>query len=154
MSLKGKVVVITGGGTGMGADAAKASRAAGASVVLNGRREDKLAEVASSVDPTGKNVAYVAGDIGDPEIGVRLIKTASDKFGGVDVLFNNAGVFAIKPFPQVTRDDLREYFNLMNPTRSTRGATSLSSSTHFPPIDISQLANPVRLPVGRASLLT
>jgi len=113
MSLKGKVVVITGGGTGMGADAAKASRAAGASVVLNGRREDKLAEVASSVDPTGKNVAYVAGDIGDPEIGVRLIKTASDKFGGVDVLFNNAGVFAIKPFPQVTRDDLREYFNLM-----------------------------------------
>ena len=113
MSLKGKVVVITGGGTGMGADAAKASRAAGASVVLNGRREDKLAEVASSVDPTGKNVAYVAGDIGDPEIGARLVKTASDKFGGVDVLFNNAGVFAIKPFPQVTRDDLREYFNLM-----------------------------------------
>jgi len=72
-----------------------------------------MPEVASSVDPTGKNVAYVAGDIGDPEIGVRLIKTASDKFGGVDVLFNNAGVFAIKPFPQVTRDDLREYFNLM-----------------------------------------
>ena len=114
MSLKGKVVVITGGGTGMGADAAKASRSAGASIVLNGRREDKLAEIASSIDPSGKNVAYVAGDIGDPEIGARLVKTASDRFGGVDVLFNNAGVFAIKPFTAVTHDDLQEYFNLMS----------------------------------------
>lgn len=113
MSLCGKVIVITGGGSGLGADAAKASRAAGASVVLNGRREDKLAEIAASIDPSGKNVAYVAGDIGDPKIGARLVKTASDKFGGVDVLFNNAGVFALKPFTEVTPDDLGEYFNLM-----------------------------------------
>src|SRR5512135_3140097 len=108
MSLKDKVIVITGGGSGLGADAAKASRAAGASVVLNGRREDKLAEIASSIDPSGKNVAYVAGDIGDPAICARLVRTAIDKFGGVDVLFNNAGVFAIKPFASVTQDDLRE----------------------------------------------
>src|SRR5262245_29364855 len=113
MSLKGKVIIVTGGGSGIGADAAKASRVAGASVVLNGRREDKLAEIASSIDPSGKNVAYVAGDIGEPEIAARLVKTASDKFGGVDVLFNNAGVFAIKPFAEVTRDNLQEYFNLM-----------------------------------------
>ena len=113
MSLKGKVIVITGGGSGLGADAAKASRAAGASVVLNGRREDKLAQIASSIDPSGKNVAYVAGDIGDPDVGARLVKKASDTFGGVDVLFNNAGVFALKPFAEVTPDDLQEYFNLM-----------------------------------------
>jgi NAD(P)-dependent dehydrogenase (short-subunit alcohol dehydrogenase family) len=113
MSLEGKVVVITGGGSGMGADAARASRAAGASVVLNGRREDKLAQIAASIDGSGKNVAYVAGDIGDHEVGARLVKTASDRFGGVDVLFNNAGIFAIKPFAQVTQDDLKKYFNLM-----------------------------------------
>ena len=113
MSLEGKVVVITGGGTGLGADAAKATRAAGASVVLNGRREDKLVQIASNIDPSGKNVAYVAGDIGDPEISARLVKTASEKFGGVDVLFNNAGVFEPKPFLQVTQDDLQAYFRLM-----------------------------------------
>jgi NAD(P)-dependent dehydrogenase (short-subunit alcohol dehydrogenase family) len=113
MSLKSKVMVITGGGSGLGADAARASRAAGASVVLNGRREDKLAQVASSIDPSGNDVAYVAGDIGDPEISARLVKTASNKFGGVDVLFNNAGVFAIMPFADVTQDHLRQYLNLM-----------------------------------------
>jgi len=113
MSLEGKVVVITGGGTGLGADAAKAVRAAGARVILNGRREDKLAQVAADIDPSGKNVACVAGDIGDPKVGARLVKTASQKFGGVDVLFNNAGVFEPKPFLQVTQGDLQDYFNLM-----------------------------------------
>ena len=113
MSLDGKVIVITGGGTGLGADAAKACRAAGARVVLNGRREDKLVQVSSNIDPSGKNVAYVAGDIGDPEISARLVKTASEKFGGVDVLFNNAGVFEPKPFLKVSQDTLQDYLNLM-----------------------------------------
>src|SRR5689334_4510403 len=107
MSLKGKVVVITGGGTGMGADAARGFREAGASVVLNGRRKDKLEKVASTIDPTGKNVICVPGDIGDPEVSARVVKTASEKFGGVDVLFNNAGIFEAKPFLQVTQEDLK-----------------------------------------------
>jgi NAD(P)-dependent dehydrogenase (short-subunit alcohol dehydrogenase family) len=113
MSLKDKVVVITGGGTGIGADAARGFRAAGAKVVLNGRREDVLSKTASSVDPTGENVAYVAGDIGRPETARRLVETAVARFGGIDVLFNNAGVFAPTPFLQVTQDDLDDYFNLM-----------------------------------------
>jgi NAD(P)-dependent dehydrogenase (short-subunit alcohol dehydrogenase family) len=113
MSLEGKVVVITGGGTGLGADAAKAMTAAGAQVVLNGRRADKLAQVASSVDPTGENVACVAGDIGDPEVSARVVQTAADRFGGIDILFNNAGIFEPKPFLEVSQDDLRGYFNLM-----------------------------------------
>lgn len=113
MSLEGKVVVITGGGTGLGADAARAIRAAGASLVLNGRREDKLARVAAEIDPGGKHVVYVAGDIGDPEISERVVKTASETFGGVDVLFNNAGIFEPKPFLQVTQEDLWAYFKLM-----------------------------------------
>jgi len=113
MSLKGKVVVISGAGTGIGADAAKAMRAAGASVVLNGRRADKLEQVASNIDPTGKNVACVAGDIGDAKISSQVVKTAIERFGGIDVLFNNAGIFEPKPFLQVSQADLRGYFNLM-----------------------------------------
>jgi NAD(P)-dependent dehydrogenase (short-subunit alcohol dehydrogenase family) len=113
MSLKDKVVVITGGGTGMGADAAHGFYRAGAKVVLNGRRQDVLANTASSIDPTGEKVAYVAGDIGSPETVHQLVKTAVARFGGVDVLFNNAGVFAPTPFLQVTGKHLDDYFNLM-----------------------------------------
>jgi NAD(P)-dependent dehydrogenase (short-subunit alcohol dehydrogenase family) len=120
MSLSGKVVLITGGGTGIGADAAHSFRAAGASVVLNGRREDVLAKTAASVDPTGERVAYVAGDIGRPETSQRLVEAAVARFGGIDVLFNNAGVFTPTPFLQVTKEDLDDYFNL------TRGYFILS----------------------------
>ena len=122
MSLNEKTVIITGGGTGIGADAAHSFRAAGAKVVLNGRREDVLSKTALSVDPTGEHVAYVAGDIGQPKTVKRLVQTAVARFGGIDVLFNNAGVFTPTPFLQVTREHLDDYFNLM------RGYFTLSQS--------------------------
>ena len=113
MSLENKVVVITGGGSGLGADAAQAAIGAGAKLFLNGRSAAKLAAVASSIDPTGENVAYLAGDIGDPAVAAGVINTAAARFGGIDILYNNAGVFGIKRFYDVSRADLLEYFNLM-----------------------------------------
>lgn len=113
MSLKNKTVVITGGGSGLGADAAKAAHAAGANVVLNGRSETKLAQVAATIDPKGAGVAWVAGDIGEADVAERLISTAAERFGGVDVLYNNAGIFGIKRLADVTRSDLNDYFSLM-----------------------------------------
>lgn len=113
MSIKGKTVVITGGGSGLGADAAEAAHKAGANIVLNGRDASKLAGVASRIDPSSERISYLAGDIGDPLIAESLIRTAVDRFGGVDVLYNNAGIFGIKRFADVTRADLFEYFNLM-----------------------------------------
>ena len=113
MSLKDKVVIITGGGSGIGADAARGFNEAGAKVVLNGRREDVLAKTALTIDPSGKNVVYVAGDVGRPETIQRLVRTAVARFGGIDVLFNNAGVFAPTSFLEVTHKELDDYFNLM-----------------------------------------
>lgn len=113
MSLKNKVVIITGGGTGIGADAARGFNDAGAKVVLNGRREDVLAQTANSIDPTGKSVVYVAGDIGKPETIQRVVQTTVSRFGGIDVLFNNAGVFTPTSFLNVTHQQLDDYFNLM-----------------------------------------
>src|SRR5215471_10309732 len=89
MSLAKKVVLITGAGSGIGADAARAFREAGSFVVLNGRREDALRRVADSIDPTGKFVAIVPGDIGDARTSRRMVETAVERFDGVDVLFNN-----------------------------------------------------------------
>lgn len=113
MSLNDKVVLITGGGTGIGADAARAFHTAGAKVVLNGRREDKLLQTAAKIDPSGENVAYLVGDIGHPETSQRLTKLAVERFGGVDILFNNAGVFQPKPFLDHTEADLNSYLNLL-----------------------------------------
>ena len=113
MSLTDKVVLITGAGSGIGADAARAFRDAGSFVVLNGRREEELKRIRDSIDPSGKSVAIVAGDIGDPRSSRRMVDVAIERFGGVDVLFNNAGVFAPTPFLDVTTRELDTYLNLV-----------------------------------------
>ena len=113
MSLTDKIVLITGGGTGIGADAARGFLEAGAKVVLNGRRGDVLAQTAARLDPTGASVATVVGDIGQADTRRRLIETALKRFGGVDILFNNAGVFETKPLLEVTESDFARYLNLV-----------------------------------------
>jgi NAD(P)-dependent dehydrogenase (short-subunit alcohol dehydrogenase family) len=113
MGLKDKIVLITGGGSGIGADAAQAFHAAGAKVVLNGRREDVLYQTTEKIDPTGNNVAYVVGDIGQLETSHRMVALAVERFGGVDVLLNNAGIFKPKPFLDHTEEDLNGYLNLL-----------------------------------------
>ncbi len=113
MSLANKVVAITGGGTGIGADTAQAFYAAGAKVILNGRRKDKLSQTAAKIDPSGKSVIYVVGDIGQPHTSEQIVELATTKFGGLDILFNNAGVFQPKSFLQHTAADLDSYLNLV-----------------------------------------
>jgi NAD(P)-dependent dehydrogenase (short-subunit alcohol dehydrogenase family) len=113
MSLAEKVVVITGGGTGIGANTAQAFYNVGAKVVLNGRREDKLSQTATTIDPSGQSVAYVVGDIGQAQTSQRLAEVAIARFGGIDILFNNAGVFQPKAFLDHTEADLNSYLNLL-----------------------------------------
>src|SRR5215470_4674621 len=113
MSLANKVVLITGAGTGIGADAARAFRNASCNVVLNGRRESALEQTASELDATGRSVAIISGDIGDVTTSKRMVQTAIQRFDGVDVLFNNAGIFEPKPFLEITPEDLEGYLNLL-----------------------------------------
>jgi NAD(P)-dependent dehydrogenase (short-subunit alcohol dehydrogenase family) len=113
MSLKSKVVIITGGGTGIGEAATKAFLDAGAKLVINGRREDKLAAIATRLDPAREHIAFLAGDIRLPQTSADLIAFAISQFGGVDILINNAGVFAPKPFLEHTADDLDGYLGLL-----------------------------------------
>jgi NAD(P)-dependent dehydrogenase (short-subunit alcohol dehydrogenase family) len=113
MSLQDKVILITGGGSGIGANTAQAFITAGAKVVLNGRRLDVLENTATQIDPTGKYIAWVAGDIGQAETRQKLVSSAVEHFGGVDILFNNAGVFEPKPFLAHTEEDLESYLNLL-----------------------------------------
>ncbi len=113
MSLQDKVVLITGGGSGIGANTARAFYLAGAKVILNGRRPNILKQTAAKIDPKSENVAYVAGDIGKIETRQNLISLAISKFGGIDILFNNAGIFEPKSFLDHTEEDLDNYLNLL-----------------------------------------
>jgi NAD(P)-dependent dehydrogenase (short-subunit alcohol dehydrogenase family) len=113
MEFLNRVVLITGGGTGMGQVAAQRFLAAGAKVAINGRREDVLTKTANYLDPSGERVAIVAGDISHLETSKRLVATAVERFGGVDILINNAGIFKPTPFLDHTEADFDTYINVI-----------------------------------------
>lgn len=98
--IKDKVVVITGASSGIGEATAKLLAQKGAKVVIGARREEKLAAIAQEI---GENVAYKVTDVSKREDVKALIDMAVEKFGRVDVLYNNAGVM-----PQGNLSD-REY---------------------------------------------
>src|SRR5215469_16391688 len=91
-----KVVVITGASQGIGAGLVNGFLHHGYCVVANSR----------SIKPTDSaDQLAVAGDIADPAVADRVIGGAVEKFGRVDTLVNNAGIFIAKPFTEYTEDD-------------------------------------------------
>lgn len=111
MRFENKVIAITGGGSGIGKEAAARFLAEGAKVAINGRDLAKLEAAAKEIDPSGKNVFVSAGDIAKPETGAALVDAAVSGFGKLDVLVNNAGVFNPKPFLELTETDYDWYLD-------------------------------------------
>ncbi len=105
MRFQDKIAIVTGGGSGIGKEIGRRFVAEGGSVVIAGRDPSKLTEAAGEIDPSGVRVSILPGDIADPETSTRLVEKAQNRFGGVDVLFNNAGVFRPKPFLDLTEDE-------------------------------------------------
>jgi citronellol/citronellal dehydrogenase len=81
-----RVILVTGGGTGLGRAAAAELAACGASVVIAGRREQVLASAAAEI-----GASYVAGDVRERADAERIVRTCLDRHGRLDVLVNNAG---------------------------------------------------------------
>ena len=101
-----RVAVITGAGSGIGREAALALGRAGHSLVLAGRRPEPLAETASAVDLAESVVAPT--DVADPASVEKLFSLTVERFGRVDLLFNNAGIFVpAVDFDQLEVDDWR-----------------------------------------------
>lgn len=107
--LEGNVAVITGASSGIGAAAAKALVAEGASVVLGARRKDRLDELAGSL---GDGVATVAMDVRDPEGSQRLVDTAIDLFGRIDTLVANAGIGMYGGIMDHSNEELRDMVDI------------------------------------------
>jgi NAD(P)-dependent dehydrogenase (short-subunit alcohol dehydrogenase family) len=100
-----KTVVITGASSGIGLGLAKAYLGEGFNVVGNARTIDRL-RVAHRELGSPNNFALVEGDIGRPDTAQKIFETAVARFGQVDVLVNNAGIFSVKPFTEYSGEDL------------------------------------------------
>jgi len=93
---KEKVAVITGASHGIGASLVSAFRDAGYNVVANSR------SIGAGTSP---GVVNVAGDVGEPATADRIVKEGVGRFGRLDTLVNNAGIFIAKPFTEYTQAD-------------------------------------------------
>jgi NAD(P)-dependent dehydrogenase (short-subunit alcohol dehydrogenase family) len=113
MRFKDKIAIVTGGASGIGKEIATRFVAEGGSVVINGRNLAKAEAVAREIDPTGKRVVVHAGDIALPATSDAVVKTAIGQFGRVDVLFNNAGIFAPKPFLEINEVEYDRFLDII-----------------------------------------
>lgn len=105
--LDGRVVVVTGASSGLGAGFAEALAGAGADVVLAARRADRLEDVAERVRAQGRRAHVVQSDVTDPEACDKVAQAAVEEFGALDVLINNAGLGSAVPAIREAPEDFR-----------------------------------------------
>jgi gluconate 5-dehydrogenase len=101
-SLEGKLVLVTGGGTGLGLAMAKTFAKVGARVIISGRREDVLKSACQEI---GNNTQYECFDITNFEAIPSWIESIESKYGSIDVLINNAGIHIKKEIFSYTNED-------------------------------------------------
>jgi NAD(P)-dependent dehydrogenase (short-subunit alcohol dehydrogenase family) len=103
MSNSQKVVVVTGASQGIGAEIVKAFR----------MLDYRIVATARSIKPSDdENILTVAGDIGDPATAQRVISEGVARFGRIDTLVNNAGIYIGKPFTEHTAQDFAAVMNV------------------------------------------
>ncbi len=105
-----KVVFVTGGGTGIGAAAARGFAREGATVVICGRRQQPLDEVVAEIGAAGGRAEAVIADVSDEQQFVAALDAAAERHGGLDVLVNNAMAFTWGALEETSSEDWRANF--------------------------------------------
>lgn len=109
--MKNKTVIITGASSGIGKEIAKYFIERESNVVMNSSNEENLKTTYKEFG-FPSNAIYFAGDISKQETGQKLASLAIEKFGSIEVLINNAGVFSPKPFLEVEEKDIDLFWNV------------------------------------------
>ena len=105
--LKGRVAVVTGASSGLGVAFAEGLAAAGANVVLAARRADRLASLQRTLEERGTRALSVECDVTKEASVDALVRATLERFGGVDVLVNNAGIARVKPALDESPEEFR-----------------------------------------------
>lgn len=101
MRFKNKVAFVAGCSSGTCREVAICFVPEGCKFVINSRNKERFEDTAKAIDENGDCVAILVGDIAIPATGQALVQIALDRFGQLDVLFSNAGIFTPKPFVEV-----------------------------------------------------
>ena len=112
MSVEGQVALITGAGRGIGRATALRLSKAGAKVILAARSEAEISEVQSIISKSGGTALSVPTDVTDAAAVRRLVQAGLDRWGGVDLLINNAGVALFDPILSSTEEQWRRMFDV------------------------------------------
>ena len=112
--LDGKVAIITGGNSGVGAATAVKFAAEGAKVVITARRVAPLEEVAAKIREAGGEVLAIASDISKADDAKKVVADTLAEFGKIDILINNAGVLdtGLKAIDSFTDDDMNKVIDI------------------------------------------
>ncbi|MCA0146381.1 SDR family NAD(P)-dependent oxidoreductase [Blastococcus sp. LR1] len=110
--LDGRVAIVTGASSGLGAVFARTLAEAGCDVVLGARRVDRLAETQRAVEETGRRALSVQTDVAKVEDCQGLVDAAMAEFGKVDILVNNAGIGTATPATRETPDQFRSVIDV------------------------------------------
>src|SRR4029450_4369506 len=112
LGLKGKVALVTGPSRGIGRGIALAFAEAGCDLMLTGRDESALDEVAQSIRRKGRKVAVSVLDLRNPGAAETLVDAVRREFGGLDILINNAGATKRGDFLALTDTDWEDGYAL------------------------------------------
>jgi NAD(P)-dependent dehydrogenase (short-subunit alcohol dehydrogenase family) len=108
MKLEGRVALITGGNSGIGRATAALLASEGAAVVLTGRNRERGEQVAQAIIEDGGKAMFLCSDVRVADECRRAVERTLERFGRIDVLFNNAGVFHPKTVPDCTEQEWDE----------------------------------------------
>src|SRR5919197_654183 len=111
-TFSGKVALVTGGTSGIGKTTAIAFARAGAKVVLTGRREKEGVQVVEAIKKVGGEAAFVRADVANDADVKAMVDFTVDKFGRLDVAFNNAGVEWKGPLHEAIEAEYRRIFDI------------------------------------------
>ncbi len=112
VDFRGRTVLISGGSRGLGLNIARQFAQEGANLVLVARDEDELKDAKKELEDLGAKVLTIVGDVTQKSECEAAIKAASERFGSLDVLVNNAGVIQIGPLEHMDDDDFKSAIDL------------------------------------------